>query len=108
MAEESLKAARRQHEEKPTNAWIDSPLSMRDATRREDPFAGLEVVLLLSHPDHVLPLDDVEVLVLVRVDVGGGIEERRQLLDHREGTASHLSRCADGDGQPSEPEDFAS
>ena len=55
---------------------------MGHATRREDALTRPQQMLFVTDRDHVLALDRVKVLVLVRVDVGRGIGERGKLLQY--------------------------
>src|SRR5688572_29958052 len=80
--EEPLEATWRVDQEHSTGPRVDTPLGVGYTTRRKDPLSRPEAVLFLPDENRVFPFDDVEVLVLVRVDVSRRIEKRRQLLDH--------------------------
>jgi hypothetical protein len=67
---------------------------MRHATRREDDGAGASRELLRSDREDVVALDDVEELVLIRVDVQRRVE-RINLLDDRERTPGRLTARLD-------------
>ena len=105
--EEPLEPSWRVDQEHSTNPRIDTPLRMGYTARRKDPLSRPEAVLFLPDENRMFPFDDVEVLVLVRVDVSRRVEKRRQLLDHGERATGHLGGGTDGDRQSAEPEDLA-
>jgi hypothetical protein len=63
-------------------------------------------MLCFAHAHRVRSFDDVEVLVLVRVNVGRRVQKWRQLLDHRESTAGGFRGGAYGNGDASERQDL--
>src|SRR5215211_1403776 len=86
LAKEALEASWRDDRQEATRSCHQPSVRVRYPPRREDDRTGAGRKFLLSDPEHMLSLDHVEELVLVRVDVEPRVE-RIDLLDDREGAA---------------------
>jgi hypothetical protein len=75
--------------------------------RAEHDCAGTSGKLVLPDSEHVLPLDHIEELVLVRVHVEGSIE-RIYLFDDRERTRGGLRACFDQEDRAREGQALSS
>jgi hypothetical protein len=80
---------------------------VRYLPRGEHDCAGSRGKLLLTDSEHVVPLDHVEELVLVRMNVERSVE-RVYLFDDREGTSGRLRARFDQEGRSRERQALSS
>src|SRR3954469_8636422 len=86
VAKEAIEAAGHGHDQQPSLARNDAPLSVRHPARREHGAPGGDAVLLVPNLEYVLALEHVEQLVLVGVQVARRVDHRRQLLEQAQRT----------------------
>ena len=85
LAKEALEPCWRDHGQEATRSWHTPSVRVRYVPRREHHRARAGGKLLLPYREQMLPLDHVEELILIRVDVQRRVE-RIDLLNDREGT----------------------
>ena len=99
--------ARRHHRQEATRSWHHASVRVRHLPRGEHDCTGTCGKLVVTDLEHVLSLDHVEELVLIRVYVKGSIE-RIHLFDDRERTSGGLCARFDEEDRSRKRQAFSS